>query len=191
MEDLFGWMILGLPAFILAGSIHEFMHAWTAVKLGDNTAFLYGRLTLNPLKHIDPYGLFLMIFARFGWMKPVPINENNFQNPVRDTALVSIAGPISNLIMAILSSLFLRVLFSIDTSSIATSFLSEFFITFTWINLALLLFIPKNLRHKWESLENYSHYILLALFLPFSPLATFTSALLSDGVQLLLLLLLS
>lgn len=88
--------------------VHEVAHGWVALRLGDDTAFQMGRLTLNPLKHIDPIGtilvplvLILTVGFAFGWAKPVPVNFNRLHNPRRDTALVAVAGPASNLLMAI------------------------------------------------------------------------------------------
>ena len=86
---------------LLSSTVHEYAHALVATKLGDYTAKSVGRLTLNPLKHIDPIGLIAMIVARIGWSKPVPINEANFVKPIRDTALVALAGPVSNLFLAL------------------------------------------------------------------------------------------
>ena len=90
-------------------SVHEFAHAYTASKLGDNTAKERGRLSLNPLKHIDLIGTVLMPLAAFasgfaliGWAKPVPVDRRNFKNPLKDDTIVSFAGPLSNLILAVL-----------------------------------------------------------------------------------------
>lgn len=95
----FGWlsdMLLIVLASLLCITIHETCHGLAAYRLGDPTAKLAGRLTLNPLRHIDILGLLMMAVARFGWAKPVPINMNNFKNPKRDMALTALAGPISN-----------------------------------------------------------------------------------------------
>jgi len=92
--------LLILPGILLAISIHEFSHGFVAVKLGDDTPLLQGRLTLNPLKHIDPLGFLCLLLVGFGWAKPVMINSRNFKNPRRDDLLVSLAGPLSNLITA-------------------------------------------------------------------------------------------
>src|SRR5262245_58748568 len=90
---------------ILVIAIHEFAHAFVAYKLGDPTAKSLGRLTLNPLAHLDPFGTLLLAFFGFGWGKPVPYNPNYFANPRRDASLVSFAGPLSNLIFAVFFSL--------------------------------------------------------------------------------------
>lgn len=89
--------------------IHEFAHAWTAYKCGDRTAMYKGRLTLNPLAHIDPIGALLLLFTGFGWAKPVPINPLSFKKYRRDYALTALAGPVSNLIVAFIAMIGLRV----------------------------------------------------------------------------------
>ena len=98
-------LLLRIPGLILALSFHEFAHGYAAYKMGDNTAKYNGRLSLNPLKHLDPIGTLCMIFFRFGWAKPVPINPRNFKNPRRDFALTALAGPGVNIIMAFVSAL--------------------------------------------------------------------------------------
>jgi Zn-dependent protease len=97
-----------LPMFFLSITIHEFAHAFSASRLGDNTAKSLGRLTLNPFKHADLIGTLIMPLASFasgfaliGWAKPVPVNPNNFRNAYRDDAIVSAAGPVSNFILAL------------------------------------------------------------------------------------------
>ncbi len=102
-------LLLSLPAILLALSFHEMCHAWAALKLGDPTARNLGRMTLNPLKHLDPIGFLCMIFFRFGWANPVPINTRNFKKPRRDMALSALAGPLSNILLGILSALLLRL----------------------------------------------------------------------------------
>lgn len=97
-------LILSALATLITLSIHEFSHALAAYKLGDNTAKYMGRLSINPIKHLDPAGALCMIFFRFGWAKPVPIDPRNFKNPKRDFALSALAGPLSNLIFAFFSS---------------------------------------------------------------------------------------
>ena len=90
-------------AVVIALTIHEYAHAFTACKLGDKTAKLYGRLSLNPMVHFDTFGLLCFLFLGFGWAKPVPINSFNFKNIKRDTFLVSISGVVINLILAFIS----------------------------------------------------------------------------------------
>lgn len=90
-----------IPAAVIGLTLHEYSHAYAAYCLGDNTAKEQGRLTLNPLKHIDWIGFFLIIIAGFGWAKPVQFNPNNLKNKHRDEILISLAGPASNLLLAI------------------------------------------------------------------------------------------
>jgi Zn-dependent protease len=99
--------VLALPV-VLAITVHEAAHGWVANRLGDRTALMLGRVTFNPLKHIDPIGTvlvpvvtFLLAGFLFGWAKPVPVNQRNLRNPRRDMALVAVAGPASNLLMAL------------------------------------------------------------------------------------------
>jgi len=93
-------ILLGLPGLLWALSFHEFCHGWMAYRLGDDTAARQGRLSLNPLHHLDPVGTLMLLFFRFGWAKPVQINSRNLRNPRRDIALVALAGPVGNFISA-------------------------------------------------------------------------------------------
>jgi len=141
-SELIIFAIILLTAF----PVHEFAHAWVADRFGDNTPRANGRLTLNPLAHLDPIGSLMMILAGFGWAKPVPINPYVLQR--RSSAapmLVSLAGPMSNLLMAILASIPFRLgLVSIhDISQLSGSILPNiptFLFIFIYINLLLMLF---------------------------------------------------
>ena len=117
--------ILSLPIVLLALSVHEVSHGYVAYKLGDPTAHSFGRLSLNPLKHIDPFGFICMLLFHFGWAKPVPINSRYFQKPRRDMALTAAAGPASNVLLSILFAGLLRIelifvdlFFSADINSV-------------------------------------------------------------------------
>ena len=99
-------LILSAMAALVALTIHEFAHGYTAYKLGDDTAKLRGRLTLNPAKHLDPFGVLCMMFFHFGWAKPVPIDPRNFKNPRRGFALTALAGPATNLIVGFFTAFF-------------------------------------------------------------------------------------
>ena len=103
-------LLLSLPVVLLALSVHETAHGYVADKLGDPTARNMGRLTLNPAKHIDPLGFICMVLCGFGWAKPVPINTRYFKKPKRDMAICAAAGPISNLLLALLFAVLLRVM---------------------------------------------------------------------------------
>ena len=89
---------------LIALTVHEYSHGYAAYRMGDPTAKSLGRLTLNPLKHLDPIGALCMIFFRFGWAKPVPINPRYFKNPKRGFAIVALSGPVANLILSFFSA---------------------------------------------------------------------------------------
>ena len=108
IRDYIIYLLLTLPIIFLSLSLHETAHGFIAYKLGDPTARNMGRLTLNPIKHLDPVGFLCMLLAGFGWAKPVPINSRNFKKPRRDIALSSVAGPISNLLLAFVFVIILR-----------------------------------------------------------------------------------
>ena len=122
-----------VTALIVAITIHEFAHAWMANKLGDPTAKMQGRLTMNPLAHLDLMGSIFLLLVGFGWGKPVPINSNNLKNPKIDEIKISLSGPLSNLILATLIGLFIR--FVPMTESI-----TNFFVIMIIINLILMTF---------------------------------------------------
>ncbi|MCK4312264.1 MAG: site-2 protease family protein [Candidatus Cloacimonetes bacterium] len=136
-------LIIQLPILLISLTIHEFSHGFVAYMLGDDTAKRAGRLTLNPISHIDPIGLIMLFIARIGWAKPVPINPNNFQNYKRDTALTAAAGPAANFLMAI----FLSLIFNFANGKemiLYGSSVSQFFMSMLLfailINLALGIF---------------------------------------------------
>ena len=115
----FRTLILTAMAVLITLSIHEYSHAYAAYKLGDDTAKNLGRLSLNPIKHLDPIGALCMLFFHVGWAKPVPINSRNFKNPKRDFALSALAGPLSNLILAFFSmGLYLFALVTLSGANI-------------------------------------------------------------------------
>lgn len=101
--------LLTLPVVLLAICVHEVAHGYVAYKLGDPTARSLGRLTLNPLKHLDPIGFLCMVLFGFGWAKPVPVETRYFKKPRRDMAICALAGPISNILMAILFTALIKV----------------------------------------------------------------------------------
>lgn len=117
-------LILTIPGLLVAITFHEFAHAWAADKLGDDTPRREGRLNLNPLSHLDPYGSILMLFAGFGWGKPVAINPNNFTRKVSlktGNALVSLAGPAMNFILAIGFSIIFGIIYRFSDAFIGTT----------------------------------------------------------------------
>ena len=104
IADIIVSLVFSMPIIMLALSLHETAHGYVAYKCGDNTAYNLGRLTLNPLKHIDPIGFLCMFILGFGWAKPVPINTRNFRNPKRGMALSALAGPAANAILGLISA---------------------------------------------------------------------------------------
>ncbi len=138
LPDILSRIVILLIAF----TIHEFAHAYTAVQLGDDTPRQMGRLTLNPIAHIDPIGALLLIIAGFGWAKPVPVNPYNLRNgPKMGMVVVAAAGPFSNFVMAALAAIPFRLglVPDIGGGSIIPT-LSEFLIQFIYLNLVLMLF---------------------------------------------------
>ncbi len=141
IELFFQDPILGLSvilAILLALTVHEFSHGWAASLLGDDTAEASGRLTLNPLPHIDPFGLLALILMGFGWGKPVPVNPYNFKQIKRDSAIVAFAGPLSNFVFAVFV-LLCRVIF-LKIGLGLESMVYDFFDFLIYINLILMLF---------------------------------------------------
>ena len=130
-------LIARLIVLATAFTVHEFAHAWTATQFGDNTPRQYGRLTLNPLAHLDPLGSLMLIFAGFGWAKPVPVNAYALQrNSSAALMWVSLAGPLSNLLMALIAAIPLRLGL---VSASGGGFVSQLLLEFVWINLLLML----------------------------------------------------
>ena len=129
-------------ALVIAVTIHEFSHAWTANYLGDPTAKYYGRITLNPLKHLDFWGTVMLFLIGFGWGKPVPVNPNNFSNPKRDSALVSLAGPASNFLLAVAVAMPYKYLLVHGASPEVTDFLRAVFDLCLILGLFNLLPLP-------------------------------------------------
>jgi len=134
-----------LPVFFISLGIHEFAHAFSASKLGDDTAKSLGRLTLNPFKHADLIGTYIMPLASFasgfaliGWAKPVPVNRANFKNRFRDDAIVSFAGPLSNLALSIL--FFIALLILSGTNIQYKSYVLNFFWYGIFLNIFLFTF---------------------------------------------------
>jgi Zn-dependent protease len=156
-----------------------------AVALGDDTPEQQGRLTLSPLAHIDPLGMLLFIFARFGWAKPVQINPSAFKHPKRDDLLVTVAGPLANLVAAVLFALLTRAMLLFNPKIFSGSFGNEIFMIvayFVWTNLVLTIFnflpippldgshllfalIPERFHNFKEKMLQFGGVILIAIVL--------------------------
>jgi Zn-dependent protease len=166
--------IISLPGLLVAIIFHELAHGYTAYRLGDPTAKNAGRLTLNPIKHIDPVGFLFMLIFRFGWAKAVTINPGYFKNRKRDTILVSLAGVTTNFILAIVIG---AILVNVP---IKNEIISEMLVIGLWYNIMLGVFnilpfppldgskvVASLLPVKWEAFfyknEKYFYFILLFL----------------------------
>lgn len=129
-------LLLSLPVVLLALSLHEFAHGYVAYRCGDPTAKNYGRLTLNPLRHLDPIGFGCMLLVGFGWANPVPVNARYFKKPRRDMILTALAGPISNLLLAFLFLLLYRF---VGIGWLATlGYTSQFTFNLAWCALQVM-----------------------------------------------------
>jgi len=122
---------------MFALSFHEFAHAWMAVKCGDSTAAKMGRLTLNPMAHLDMMGSLMILFVGFGWAKPVPVDGRNLKNPRTDMMKVAAAGPVSNLLLAMVAGMVFRFM---NGTGLLTDSIFILLIYFTRINIALAVF---------------------------------------------------
>ena len=136
-------LVLGIIPSLLCITLHELSHGLVAYRLGDDTAKRAARLTLNPIKHIDPMGLVMMVLFRFGWAKPVPVNMTRFKHPRRDMAITALAGPLSNVIIAVvflfLYGLVYRPLY-LDSDSALAGALLEMIMRTAYLSLALAVF---------------------------------------------------
>lgn len=173
-----------LPGFVFGLTLHEFSHAFVAWRLGDPTAKRLGRLTLNPLAHLDLIGSLMLVFAGFGWAKPVPVDVNYLRSPRRDMAFIAAAGPVANIVLATACSLFLRVLLILGLlgSSAAASVTLKVMGQAIWINVILAVFniipvppldgsrivagiVPEEWNYGYEQFERFGPFLLLGLVL--------------------------
>ena len=173
-------MVAGIPGLIIAMTAHEYSHARTAVAMGDDTPRREGRLTLDPIAHIDPVGLLMLFIARFGWAKPVMINPGNFRNWRRGEILVAFAGPGANFLVAFLAMGMIAVFnrFDVLLSSgmlLVLQLIVMYNINFAIFNLLpippldcsriLTSLLPQEWAYKLAGLERYSLLILIVLLM--------------------------
>lgn len=157
-------IICALPGVIVAMTFHEFAHAWAATKLGDDTPRLQGRLTLNPLDHIDPVGLICLILLGFGWGRPVEINPRNFDGKYslsKAEAIVAVAGPIMNFILAFVFLIIYRIFdLTVTTVTSATNIIATVLISIISVNIGLGVFnlIPVYPLDGSKVLNNFLPY---------------------------------
>lgn len=184
-EDGFLELLYFIPALLLSLSIHEFGHSWVAYKLGDKSQKTLGRLTLSPFAHIDPVGFVFILLFRFGWGKPVMIDDRNFKNRAKGNMLVSLAGSAFNVLLAIVLTVVLKVLwvFGITPDTITSStgeilyymlnIAIQFNVVFAVFNLlplppfdgskVLYYFLPYKGKQFMNNIERYSIWILIFL----------------------------
>ncbi len=175
-------IVVKFAVLIFSLSVHEFSHAWAAFRCGDRTAMLAGRLTLNPLAHLDPLGTIMILFAPIGWAKPVPVNPGRMKHPRRDDMLVALAGPGSNIVVALCAGLVMRALTASQGNLLYTSeggvglmaALSGALALMVFMNLALAFFnliplFPLDGSHVLENLlplEMQMRYLEIRPYLP-------------------------
>jgi len=171
------------PPFLFALTVHEVAHGYVAYRFGDPTAKMQGRLTLNPLKHLDPLGVLAFFIMKIGWAKPVPVDSRYFKDPVRQLMLVSLAGPAANLVLALASGILARVLILLAGLLPAFLFwpLLKMLVAGVWINIMLAVFnlvpippldgskilqglLPPRQAMQFARLEPFGFIILLILF---------------------------
>lgn len=176
-------LLMFIPIVLISLTLHEVAHGYAAYKCGDNTAKAFGRLTLNPISHLDPFGALMMFIVGFGWAKPVPINMRNFRKPRRDLFIVSIAGVVTNLILGLIG-VFLEFgcsqLIFLPENIIST--LMSFFWMFSFANVSLAIFnliplppldgskiisslLPPIAAAKFLRIEFYTRYIFIGVIL--------------------------
>ena len=178
-------LLLIAPPILLALTFHEYAHAYVANRLGDDTAKQSGRLSLNPLRHLDPLGTIMIFVVHFGWAKPVPVNPYQLKNPKRDMLWINAAGPIANMALALASGILLRFLIATgetpDRTSIMGLLIYVVFMSLQ-INLALAIFnilpiapldgskilaglLPAGFGKMFHFMERYGPYVLLGLII--------------------------
>lgn len=195
----FSWLV----ALVVAITIHEFAHAYAADRLGDPTPRVQGRLTLNPLAHLDPLGTLMILIARFGWGKPVVFDPFNLRHPRRDAAIISLAGPASNLALATALSVVLHSFLTTPYAILIYVIIQPVIV----MNVFLAIFnlvpihpldgfkivggiLPREYARQWQELEPYGMIFLLFLVFPVfggtAPISKFISPVINFFLSLLL-----
>ena len=169
-------MILMTPVILFSLTVHEYSHGRMALRLGDDTAQRLGRLSFNPLRHLDILGVLFFYFVGFGWAKPVPVDPRNFVSPRRDMMYVAIAGPLSNIALAVGCSFFIRLI------SPEFSYLFVILAYGIWINVALAIFnmlpmypldgasvlkgmVSQKIAERMTNLDRFGAFLILGVFL--------------------------
>jgi Zn-dependent protease len=192
LQGILGRLLLYIPVLLLSLTVHEFAHAWSARRLGDDTAERLGRLTLNPLAHADPIGTFILplLNVPFGWAKPVPVNPARFRRGVhmgRGMMITALAGPISNLLLGVVAAVLLGIVARIAPDLGASGdgrgaahVAAAFLLSMIQMNVVLAVFnllpippldgsrivdafLPARFRQAWETFSRFSMFLLLGL----------------------------
>ena len=187
-------LILSIPGVIIAMTFHEFAHAWMADRLGDDTPRRQGRLTLNPFKHMEPIGMLMLLFAGFGWGRPVEINPNNFNRTItirKGNALVALAGPVMNLILALIFSIIYALILAFGGIAFINSqvggIITDIIMYTIFMNVGLGVFnliplppldgskvlvaiLPTNARNWFESHERILYLVFIIIWI--TPIAS-------------------
>ena len=183
----YGFLIILAPVILFSLTIHEYAHALVAHRLGDDTAKNQGRLSLNPLVHLDLLGTLLLFIVHFGWAKPVPVDPRNFKNPKKDMLLVALAGPVSNILTAIVAAVVLKAIFENFASAgippgSGIDVVAQMLVWFIYIGIVLAVFnmipvppldgsrvlyglLPDSLAYRYARFETYGIFILFAIFI--------------------------
>jgi len=180
MTDYILGLLISIPGLLLALSMHEFAHGYAAYLMGDNTAKYSGRLSLNPMHHLDPIGTLCLFLFHFGWAKPVPINPYNFRNRRSGIITVSLAGPFMNFILALVSTILINLVLRYAPGNLFTQFIYKVIYYSIELNVGLMCFnlipippldgskvlieiLPYRYREYFYQIERYSSFILMAL----------------------------
>lgn len=180
LKSQFLSLILSLPALLTALTVHEFAHGFVADKMGDPTARYSGRLSLNPMAHMDLWGTICLLFFHFGWARPVPINPRNFKNHKWGTVAVSLAGPVSNFLLALICAFLMSAMEKFISVNVFSQFMYTVIYMGVQLNVGLMVFnlipippldgskilmefLPPKYKFKMYSIERYFSLILLAL----------------------------
>lgn len=187
MTDLITSIIILAPPILFALTLHEYAHGYVAYRFGDPTAKALGRLTLNPVKHLDPIGALAFFLINIGWAKPVPVNGAYFKDPKKDMLWVALAGPLTNLVLAVISAMVAKILYQLVQilpysifAEVIVVPLFEMVRASIWINLVLCIFnflpippldgsrilmgvLPDDMARSYASFEKYGFIIILIL----------------------------
>lgn len=172
-------ILLLVPGFVLGLTLHEFSHALAAYRLGDRTAADQGRLTLNPLAHLDLFGSLMLVLAGFGWAKPVPVDARFLRSPRRDMAVIAVAGPLANILLAAVTAALIRIS-GPYLGGFSETLLLQIAVQAVWINIILAIFnliplppldgsrifalaVPDRWSDGYERLERVGPFVLFGL----------------------------